>query len=440
MSKFYEQSMLDFVGWVAKKYCYGASVLLPVGNFALPDDKVFNISKRYNHTKDHCYEDGKGYWLDTQINFFTADTEDKAKKLVYPVLSFIKFLNDNNINTPQITNTNYFVNNMKGDDELKYFTYTLINLYFSYLSMKKLCSYDIYLKRHYTAGYIKDMFGNQCSLCGEKLPEIDPKSENYSPHQSQRAYFQLHHIVPLSQNGKDEIDNFILLCPNCHAKIHLGVTPFSREMLFEISKKVREKYEQAENGKYQGKYEEFEEELKSSDIPVIELNYPGKKHINDNSKETVKPQIAFATNEKPEANVKEEQTIINTEEKPKAVEETKTEETVKTKTGETEKPNVVEKPATTVKEVNNVEKTVSAVKEVNNVVKPANPPKTKNKKEDPWPNAKGDDIYEGYLEGFVDESQSESEVDYDEGEEEVEEEGSGNKIEFSDDILKKFGL
>ena len=290
--------------------------------------------------------------------------------------------------------------------------------------MKKLCSYDIYLRRHYTAGYIKDMFGNQCSLCGEKLPEIDPKNENYSPHQSQRSYFQLHHIVPLSQNGKDEIDNFILLCPNCHAKIHLGVTPFSREMLFEISKKVREKYEQDENGKYQGKYEEFEEELKSSDIPVIELNSPKRKNVNDNSKEAIKPQTDSATNEKPEENVKEEQKTeeqitIKTEEKPKAPEETKTEET--------EKQKEVEKPATT-------------VKEVNDVVKPANPPKNKNKKEDPWPKAKEYDIYEGYLEGFVDESQSESEVDYDEDEEEVEEIGSGNKIEFSDDILKKFGL
>ena len=79
MGKFYEQSMLEFVGWISKKYAHGASVLLPVGNFALPDDGVFNISKGYNHTKDHCYQEGKGYWLDTQYRFFTADTEDKAK-------------------------------------------------------------------------------------------------------------------------------------------------------------------------------------------------------------------------------------------------------------------------------------------------------------------------------------------------------------------------
>ena len=407
MSKFYEQSMLQFVGWIANKYSHGASVLLPVGNFALPDDGIFNISKNYNHTKDYCYQEGKGYWLDTQYRYFTADTEDKAKKLVYPVLSFIKFLNDNNINTPQITNTNYFVNNMKGDDELKYYTYTLINLYFSFLSMKKLCSYDIYLRRHYTAGYIKDMFGNQCSLCGEKLPEIDPKNENYSPHQSQRSYFQLHHIIPLSQNGKDEIDNFILLCPNCHAKIHLGVTPFSREMLFEISKKVREKYEQDENGKYQPVYAEFEDELKAYDIPVIELNKPSnsKQKVKSSPKQEEKPKVEIET---------------EPEKKPKINEEVKQEEK--------EKPKTEPKPASPVK--------VEAP-----TVKPTNPPKPKNNDNDKWQRDKEmDAMYDGTFLTDKEDYIVEEETGLNYFDEPTEKGDVSNQISFSDDILKKLGI
>jgi len=40
--------------------------------------------------------------------------------------------------------------------------------------------------------------------------------------------FQLHHVVPRSQNGKDYPDNLITLCPDCHAKVHNDTTLLKR--------------------------------------------------------------------------------------------------------------------------------------------------------------------------------------------------------------------
>ncbi len=32
----------------------------------------------------------------------------------------------------------------------------------------------------------------------------------------------MHHILPISEGGSDEIDNLILLCPSCHTVVHAG--------------------------------------------------------------------------------------------------------------------------------------------------------------------------------------------------------------------------
>ncbi len=33
----------------------------------------------------------------------------------------------------------------------------------------------------------------------------------------------LHHVIPLSEDGPNKLDNLIALCPNCHALHHRGV-------------------------------------------------------------------------------------------------------------------------------------------------------------------------------------------------------------------------
>jgi len=46
----------------------------------------------------------------------------------------------------------------------------------------------------------------------------------------------IHHILYKSQNGKDEIENLIALCGDCHNRAHFKKEPFiHREELFEIT-------------------------------------------------------------------------------------------------------------------------------------------------------------------------------------------------------------
>lgn len=53
-----------------------------------------------------------------------------------------------------------------------------------------------------------------CEWCGEPAPFI--KASDGTP------YLEVHHIIALSEEGEDTVDNTIALCPNCHRKAHYG--------------------------------------------------------------------------------------------------------------------------------------------------------------------------------------------------------------------------
>ena len=53
--------------------------------------------------------------------------------------------------------------------------------------------------------------GGQCEKCGH---------ENYN-------ILQVHHILPKASGGTNEKSNLMLLCPNCHAIIHLGESKYN---------------------------------------------------------------------------------------------------------------------------------------------------------------------------------------------------------------------
>jgi len=48
--------------------------------------------------------------------------------------------------------------------------------------------------------------------------------QNKAPFKNKRgqSYLEVHHIIPLSKNGEDDITNVIALCPNCHKELHYG--------------------------------------------------------------------------------------------------------------------------------------------------------------------------------------------------------------------------
>ncbi|MBR2660868.1 MAG: HNH endonuclease [Clostridia bacterium] len=51
-----------------------------------------------------------------------------------------------------------------------------------------------------------------CQLCGATLGFKDKQG---------RPYLEAHHIVPLAEDGPDELSNMVALCPNCHRKMHV---------------------------------------------------------------------------------------------------------------------------------------------------------------------------------------------------------------------------
>ena len=51
----------------------------------------------------------------------------------------------------------------------------------------------------------------KCQLCEGPAPFLDKKGA---------PFLECHHIVWLSKNGDDTIENTVALCPNCHRKMH----------------------------------------------------------------------------------------------------------------------------------------------------------------------------------------------------------------------------
>ncbi|EGQ9300958.1 TPA: hypothetical protein I7709_02375 [Vibrio vulnificus] len=52
-----------------------------------------------------------------------------------------------------------------------------------------------------------------CELCEVKSP-FKTKSG--------RDYLEVHHVIPLSEQGSDTVSNTVALCPNCHRMLHFG--------------------------------------------------------------------------------------------------------------------------------------------------------------------------------------------------------------------------
>jgi 5-methylcytosine-specific restriction endonuclease McrA len=54
----------------------------------------------------------------------------------------------------------------------------------------------------------------KCEDCGKDAP--------FKRRKNGEPYLEVHHIVPLSEDGDDTVDNAMALCPNCHREAHYG--------------------------------------------------------------------------------------------------------------------------------------------------------------------------------------------------------------------------
>lgn len=79
--------------------------------------------------------------------------------------------------------------------------------------------------------YVKMRAKGYCELCGERAP-FEYKGE---------PYLEFDHIIPVSQGGKDSIENVAALCPNCHVKKHKLASDDIVETIMENIRKNEEK-------------------------------------------------------------------------------------------------------------------------------------------------------------------------------------------------------
>lgn len=70
---------------------------------------------------------------------------------------------------------------------------------------------ELYVRDPKVKQYTLKRANGICDLCNKEAPFVNSKGE---------PYLESHHVVSLSDNGKDSIVNTVALCPNCHRKMH----------------------------------------------------------------------------------------------------------------------------------------------------------------------------------------------------------------------------
>lgn len=80
---------------------------------------------------------------------------------------------------------------------------------------KKTVEITIYNRSPYVVAGVLERAKGICERCKSTAP-FNKKSDG-SP------YLEVHHRVPLSENGDDAVENAVALCPNCHRELHFGI-------------------------------------------------------------------------------------------------------------------------------------------------------------------------------------------------------------------------
>jgi 5-methylcytosine-specific restriction endonuclease McrA len=64
------------------------------------------------------------------------------------------------------------------------------------------------------SSYAKKRANSICECCNTEAPFT---KDDGTP------FLETHHLIPLSEGGKDSIDNVCAVCPNCHRRLHFGL-------------------------------------------------------------------------------------------------------------------------------------------------------------------------------------------------------------------------
>ena len=80
--------------------------------------------------------------------------------------------------------------------------------------LKKITQRSIYARNLHVVAAALLRAGDECEMpkCTHRLFKRE----------SGKVYLEVHHIVPLAENGHDSLKNVAALCPNCHREQHFG--------------------------------------------------------------------------------------------------------------------------------------------------------------------------------------------------------------------------
>ena len=79
-----------------------------------------------------------------------------------------------------------------------------------------------WIRNPYVKAYTLKRAAGYCELCNQNAPFQLADGQ---------PYLEVHHIIPLQEDGPDIIENCVALCPNCHRKIHYGAEEIDTEHL-----------------------------------------------------------------------------------------------------------------------------------------------------------------------------------------------------------------
>lgn len=82
------------------------------------------------------------------------------------------------------------------------------------MPQKEIVNKEIFVRNKDVIDEVIYLAKGVCGKCRQLAPF--KRSSDGTP------YLEVHHIVPLANNGEDTVENAIALCPNCHREAHFG--------------------------------------------------------------------------------------------------------------------------------------------------------------------------------------------------------------------------
>lgn len=83
---------------------------------------------------------------------------------------------------------------------------------------KKTVKQTVFNRNQYVIAEVLNRANGVCERCKKPAPFI--RDNDNSP------YLEVHHKIPLAEEGDDTVENAIALCPNCHRQAHYGKTTY----------------------------------------------------------------------------------------------------------------------------------------------------------------------------------------------------------------------